>query len=132
MGKTTEISWCDMTFNPWIGCTKVSSGCKACYAETLMDHRYHKVNWGKGNPRQRTSASNWKQPLKWNRDYERAAEASDDAQCVAPAGSVLPPFAYRPRVFCASLADWLDNEVPIEWLADLLRLIHDTPNLDWL
>jgi protein gp37 len=38
----------------------------------------------------------------------------------------------RPRVFCASLADWLDDEVPIEWLADLLRLIHDTPNLDWL
>lgn len=38
----------------------------------------------------------------------------------------------RPRVFCASLADWLDDEVRIEWLADLLKLIHDTPNLDWL
>src|SRR5690606_26877411 len=38
----------------------------------------------------------------------------------------------RPRVFCASLADWLDDEVPIEWLSDLLKLIHDTPNLDWL
>jgi protein gp37 len=38
----------------------------------------------------------------------------------------------KPRVFCASLADWLDDEVPIEWLADLLKLIHDTPNLDWL
>jgi protein gp37 len=38
----------------------------------------------------------------------------------------------RPRVFCASLADWLDDEVPTEWLADLLRLIHDTPALDWL
>ena len=37
----------------------------------------------------------------------------------------------RPRVFCASLADWLDDEVPIEWLADLLALIHATPNLDW-
>lgn len=38
----------------------------------------------------------------------------------------------RARVFCASLSDWLDDEVPIEWLADLLKLIHDTPNLDWL
>lgn len=28
--------------------------------------------------------------------------------------------------------DWLDDAVPIEWLADLLKLIHDTPNLDWL
>lgn len=38
----------------------------------------------------------------------------------------------RRRVFCASLADWLDKEVPIEWLADLLNLIRITPNLDWL
>lgn len=38
---------------------------------------------------------------------------------------------YRARVF-PSLCDWLDDEVPIEWLADFLKLIHDTPNLDWL
>ena len=31
-----------------------------------------------------------------------------------------------------SLCDWLDDEVPYEWLADFLVLIHDTPNLDWL
>jgi protein gp37 len=37
----------------------------------------------------------------------------------------------QPRVF-PSLCDWLDEEVSIEWLADFLRLIHDTPNLDWL
>src|SRR5205085_322251 len=37
----------------------------------------------------------------------------------------------RPRIF-PSLCDWLDDEVPIEWLADFLKLIHDTPNLDWL
>jgi protein gp37 len=35
------------------------------------------------------------------------------------------------RVF-PSLCDWLDDEVPIEWLADFLRLIFLTPNLDWL
>lgn len=38
----------------------------------------------------------------------------------------------RRRVFCASLADWLDNEAPIDWLMDLLDLIRRTPNLDWL
>jgi protein gp37 len=37
----------------------------------------------------------------------------------------------RPRVF-PSLCDWLDGEVPIEWLADFLRLIFLTPNLTWL
>lgn len=28
--------------------------------------------------------------------------------------------------------DWLDPEVPVEWLARFLKLIHDTPNLNWL
>jgi protein gp37 len=40
--------------------------------------------------------------------------------------------AARQRVFCASLSDWLDEEVPIDWLADLLDLIRRTPHLDWL
>lgn len=44
-------------------------------------------------------------------------------------GSFNP--ARRPRVFCASLADWLDDEVPVEWLADLLELVLATPFLDW-
>jgi len=38
----------------------------------------------------------------------------------------------RPRVLCPTLGDWLDPEVPIEWLADLLDLIRRTPNLSWL
>src|SRR3546814_4993129 len=29
----TGISWCDLTLNPWIGCTKVSPACDHCYAE---------------------------------------------------------------------------------------------------
>lgn len=31
MGKSTEISWTDATYNPWQGCLKVSPGCKFCY-----------------------------------------------------------------------------------------------------
>lgn len=132
MAENSNIEWTDHTFNPWIGCTKISPGCARCYAETLMDTRYGKVKWGKGQPRQRTSAANWKLPLKWNRAYDTAFERREEALLIAPGGSVLPPSPTRPRVFCSSLADWLDDEVPIEWLADLLKLIHDTPNLDWL
>lgn len=32
--KNTKIEWADHTFNPWIGCTKVSSGCANCYADS--------------------------------------------------------------------------------------------------
>lgn len=110
--ENSKIEWTHHTFNPWIGCTKVSPGCLHCYAETLMDTRYGRVKWGKGQTRVRTSKDNWRNPLKWNREAEGLLE--------------------RPRVFCASLADWLDHEVPAEWLADLIELITKTPNLDWL
>ena len=116
MSETTKIQWADGTFNPWIGCTKVSPGCLNCYAENttrarVLRKRGHET-WGKGAQRSRTSAATWKQPLKWNSEV-----------------AVHPD--YRSRIF-PSLCDWLDDEVPIEWLADFLKLIYDTPHLDWL
>lgn len=36
MGKT-EIEWTDATWNPVTGCTKISPGCKHCYAETFAE-----------------------------------------------------------------------------------------------
>lgn len=123
MGETSKIEWCDHTFNPWIGCTKVSPGCLNCYAAVSTPVRTMGIKWGKGQPRKRTSEGNWKLPLKWNRAASKA-----DYFCRMQ-GQDRPN---RPRVFCASLSDWLDPEVPIEWLADLLDLIRRTPHLDWL
>lgn len=126
MGKT-NIEWADFSWNPWIGCTKVSPGCENCYAESEDKRRgWTPDGWGKGKERKRTSEAYWKQPLRWNREAEQSAPARL-ANYLRPDGGKR-----RPRVFCASLADWLDDEVPIEWLADLLALIHATPNLDWL
>lgn len=121
--KNSAIEWCDHTFNPWEGCTKVSPGCAHCYAET-RNARFGggtAPNWGKGAPRRRTSVQNWNQVLRWNREEE--------TKMVGRAEFVE---GRRPRVFCASLADWLDTEVPIEWFVDLLNLIRETPSLDWL
>ena len=113
MSDTTKIQWPDATWNPWIGCTKVSAGCKNCYAENTTRARVlrskGRETWGKGAQRSRTSEANWRKPLKWNRD------ASGKTMRVFP-----------------SLCDWLDDVVPIEWLADFLNLIHDTPNLTWI
>jgi protein gp37 len=35
-------------------------------------------------------------------------------------------------VFCASLADVFDNQVPMQWRRELFELINHTPHLDWL
>lgn len=123
--ENSNIEWTDHTFNPWIGCTKVDELCAHCYAEA-RDIRFNGgQHWGKGAPRQRTTPSNWNEPRRWNREADKAYEEWKATLTMNP-----PP--RRPRVFCASLADWLDDEVPIEWLADLLLLIYNCPNLDWL
>lgn len=127
MSENTKIEWCDHTFNPWTGCAKVSPGCANCYAEGWAK-RSGIVKWGKGEPRRRTSEIMWKLPLKWNRDAANFINLL--VADVAKGLGIRNPS--RPRVFCASLADWLDDEVPIEWLADLLNLIRLTPNIDWL
>lgn len=110
--RNTKIEWADHTFNPWIGCTKISPGCDNCYAETLMDKRMHVVNWGAGQPRKLTSESNWNQVKKWDHDARAAGK--------------------RVRVFCASLADVFDNEAHQVWLINLASLISITTNIDWL
>ena len=84
MAEESKIEWTDHTFNPWIGCTKVSPGCQHCYAET-MSGRYKWAEWGKGKPRKRTGVDNWKKPEKWNKDSKASG--------------------IRQKVFCASLAD---------------------------
>lgn len=112
MAENSAIEWTDHTFNPWIGCTKVSPACDNCYAETLMDTRYGRVRWGAGEDRSRTAASTWRQPRKWNRDALATGT--------------------RPFVFCASLADVFDNEVDEGWRRDLFDLIEATPELVWL
>ena len=33
MAENSSIEWTHHTFNPWIGCTKVSAACDNCYAE---------------------------------------------------------------------------------------------------
>ena len=48
MTANTKIEWADHTFNPWIGCTKVSPGCDNCYAKADFDDRKHRVIWGAG------------------------------------------------------------------------------------
>lgn len=35
MSTSSKIEWTEQTWNPTTGCTKISSGCKNCYAETM-------------------------------------------------------------------------------------------------
>lgn len=110
MAETT-IGWCDYTFNPWIGCTKVSPACDHCYAAEWAARYYPAAKWG-DFPRKRTGDAAWSAPKSWDRK-------------AAAAGT-------RPFVFCASLADIFDNQVDPQWRRDAFELMRATPNLVWL
>jgi protein gp37 len=112
VGKNSKIAWTTNTFNPWVGCQRVSPGCENCYAETLM-HRYGREVWGPDAPRERTTDANWRKPLAWDREAREADE--------------------RVRVFCASLADVFEDRRDLDaWRLDLWKLIASTTNTDGL
>ena len=114
MSANTKIEWADHTFNPWVGCTKVSPACDHCYAEGWAKRAGTPELWQ--GERRRTTEANWKQPLKWNQRHDE----------------FFAEHGRRQRVFCASLADVFDNQVSASWRMDLWSLIAQTTNLDWL
>lgn len=111
MGKETGISWTDHTFNPWWGCTKVSPGCDHCYAETQDAKFSNQAHWGKGVARRTFGEKHWAEPLNWQKAAAKAGRVD--------------------KVFCASMADVMDDESPVGEWEKLISLINETPNLLW-
>lgn len=114
MAENTSIEWCDHTFNPWQGCTKVSEGCKHCYAMGIDDRFSKESHWGPKGDRKPASEAAWKAPLKWQKQCEQTGTLA--------------------RVFCASMGDVFDDHESIqwEWRERLAEVIQHTPNLEWL
>lgn len=112
MAKVTKISWAHSTFNPWVGCDKVSPACDHCYAEGVAK-RMGKDLWGKDAERFFTNTSYWCEPRRWNDEAARRGE----------------PW----RVFCGSLCDVMEDRRDLDERREMLfELIEETPNLTWL
>jgi len=116
MGEYTGIAWCDSTFNPWHGCSKVSAGCEHCFALRDASRWGRATLWGPERLRRHFGDAHWHEPELWD------LRAARDGK--------------RRRVFCGSMCDWLevnrmDPQVELErWR--LYVLIEKTTNLDWL
>lgn len=63
MGDKTKIEWTDATWNVVTGCTKVSAGCKNCYAE----REFHRVYPGREFTNVVCHADRLEIPLRWRR-----------------------------------------------------------------
>ena len=111
MSEVTIIAWTDHTFNPWMGCEKVSEGCRNCYAATLTKNRMGLDLWGRSSPRQVTKTP-WKKVVSWNNEAHRIGE--------------------RKRVFCASLCDiFEDHPTANATRPKVWDLVRQCTALDW-
>lgn len=111
MAESTIIAWTHHTYNVAWGCVKVSPGCKNCYADTLS-RRYGQDVWGPKKPRRTFGEKHWSEPLKWQREAEKAGE--------------------RRRVFSSSMCDIFEDHPTITAeTRKLWPLIRATPMLDW-
>jgi protein gp37 len=97
MSVNSHIEWTDATWNPVRGCTKVSPGCKHCYAETFAE-RFRGV---KGHP------------------YEQGF----DLRLVRE--KLTEPFSWRsPKlVFVNSMSDLFQDGVPDEYIEAVCRVM---------
>lgn len=131
MGKITSVNYANATFSPWYGCAKVSPGCAHCSAERWAK-RSGMVEWGPGKPRRLASEAKWRGPLKWNKEakigqFVRTPQTEADLHSYPE-----PVSAHAETRVLVDLCDWLDSEVPVEWLCRFLSSVSETVNLTWL
>lgn len=110
--EDTKIQWAHHTFNPWWGCEHAGPECDNCYAEAFSNRLGRKL-WGHVSDRLFFGDKHWGEPMKWDAKAKKAGA--------------------RHRVFCASMADVLEDRRDLDPQRERLwRLIEDTPNLDWM
>lgn len=96
MSTSSSIEWTEATWNPVTGCTKISEGCRHCYAAT-MAKRLHAM----GNPR-----------------YENEFKLTLHPDLIE-----LPLSWKKPRrIFVNSMSDLFHKDVPFEFIQKFLQL----------
>ncbi|HYV95667.1 MAG TPA: phage Gp37/Gp68 family protein [Chitinophagales bacterium] len=97
----SSIEWTQMTWNPTTGCTKISAGCKFCYAE-VMSKRLHAMGIEKYR-------NNFKLTLHPD--------------------SLLDPYSWKkPQlVFVNSMSDLFHQDVPLKFIQQVFKVMNDLP-----
>lgn len=98
----TKIEWTGETWNPVTGCTKVSSGCKNCYAEGMtkrlcaMGQEKYKDGFDVVNIHPKTLSI----PYKWRKSR---------------------------KVFVNSMGDLFHKDIPLEFIKEVFQVMNDNP-----
>jgi protein gp37 len=97
----TKIEWTDKTWNPVTGCTKISEGCKNCYAE-LMAKRLQAMGQKKYRDGFKLTLHPdiLSEPLYWKKPH---------------------------NIFVCSMSDMFHNDVPSNFIDQVMEVIESTP-----
>ena len=98
----TKIEWTENSWNPITGCTKISTGCKFCYAE-VMSRRLKAMGQEK---------------------YKNGFKLTLHQK------SLLEPYRWKkPRmIFVNSMSDLFHKDVPIDFIHEVFKVIKDNPH----
>ncbi|WP_269684793.1 DUF5131 family protein [Flavobacterium lacustre] len=97
----SSIEWTEMTWNPTTGCTKISAGCKFCYAE-VMSKRLKAMGVDK-------------------------YKDNFDVKIHKP--SLNTPYTWKsPKiVFVNSMSDLFHEEIPLDYIKKVFKVMNDNP-----
>lgn len=97
----SSIEWTQMTWNPTTGCTKISAGCKFCYAE-VMSRRLHAMG---------------------------VEKYKDGFKVKTHEDSLNIPYTWKSSkvVFVNSMSDLFHPEIPFEFIQKVFDVMNDTP-----
>jgi protein gp37 len=98
---STKIEWTESTWNPITGCTKISTGCKFCYAE-VMTRRLKAMGQEK---------------------YKNGFELTLHPD------TLHEPYTWKKgrMIFVNSMSDLFHEDVPIEYIQQIFKVIKENP-----
>jgi protein gp37 len=98
---STKIEWTESTWNPITGCTKISTGCKFCYAE-VMARRLKAMGQEK---------------------YKNGFELTLQPE------TLQEPYLWKKgkMIFVNSMSDLFHKDIPIEYIQQIFKVIKDNP-----
>jgi protein gp37 len=121
MAQTSTIEWTQTTWNPVVGCTKVSPGCKHCYAERMAKRLAAIAKAQRDNGNNPGRAANYLNVInsqgRWNNTVYL-----DDAAVRDPLGWRLPRV-----IFVNSMSDLFHEDVPLDFIKRVFDVMNACP-----
>jgi protein gp37 len=122
MGDKSTIEWTDATWNPVTGCTKVSAGCKHCYAERVFPRVYGEVRIIVPTPAEGGAGVDWIAPDTPTGHWTRPRRFTD---VFFHEDRLVQPLRWRKprRVFVNSMSDLFHEDVTDEQIKEIFTVM---------